>query len=809
MTEHPLRLTAEQVRHTCSIEHFPFKTTQEIEFVQTIIGQPRGVRAIEFGIDIETPGFNIYILGPTGTGRTTAIRHFLESNARQGNVPPDWVYVYNFEVEHQPRAIELPPGMGSTFCDDMNRLLEVLYDEIPQTLEAEEFTQAMETLEEGANARRDEMFQAFSAEAREQGFTVIRTPSGLLLPPIDEDGQPMPPEKIQELDPDVRAELEKKHEALQGRLADSLREVRDLEREHREDQNRLKRVAAAFVIDQHIGDMKERYAGHEEVNLYLTQVREDVLEHLEEFSAGDEDENAQAPPQMPGQPGPGSRHDLSRRYAVNLIVDHSKTEGAPVVVEDLPSYASLVGRIEGEVRLGALHTDFTMIKPGSLHRANGGYLVLRVASLLTQPGAWEGLKRALNNNEIRIEESMIRAGLGILTPQTVDPEPIPLKLKVILLGSPTLYYMLYDLEEDFSELFKVKADFASWMERSHETELEYATFIAARCHEDNLPHFTAAAVGQMIEYGSRLAGHQDKLSTLFGHISDVIHEVAYWAAKEGSDVIEVAHVIRALEERRYRSNLFEEKSLERIQEGTIFIDTSGAVIGQVNGLSVVGLGDYTFGQPNRITARVYVGKEGLVNIEREVKISGPIHDKGVLILQGYLGGQYALERPLTLTASLTFEQSYGGVEGDSAASTELYALLSALSGTPVKQSLAVTGSVNQRGQTQPIGGVSEKIEGFFDVCQARGLTGDQGVLIPATNVPNLMLRPEVVQAIQEGTFHVYAVETVDEGIELLTGLPAGERQPDGTYPAGTIHHAVQQRLQELAEGVKKAGIDEE
>jgi lon-related putative ATP-dependent protease len=809
MTEHPLRLTAEQVRHTCSIEHFPFKTTQEIEFVQTIIGQPRGVRAIEFGIDIETPGFNIYILGPTGTGRTTAIRHFLESNARQGNVPPDWVYVYNFEVEHQPRAIELPPGMGSTFCDDMNRLLEVLYDEIPQTLEAEEFTQAMETLEEGANARRDEMFQAFSAEAREQGFTVIRTPSGLLLPPIDEDGQPMPPEKIQELDKDVRAELEKKHEALQGRLADSLREVRDLEREHREDQNRLKRVAAAFVIDQHIGDLKERYAGHEEVNLYLTQVREDVLEHLEEFSAGDEDENAQAPPQMPGQPGPGSRHDLSRRYAVNLIVDHSKTEGAPVVVEDLPSYASLVGRIEGEVRLGALHTDFTMIKPGSLHRANGGYLVLRVARLLTQPGAWEGLKSALTSGELRIQESMIRSGLGILTPQTVDPEPIPLRLKVILLGSPTLYYALYGLEEDFSDLFKIKADFASTMERTPETEIEYATFIAARCHESDLPHFNKAAVGEIIEYGARMAEHQHKLSTLFGLLTDVIHEATYWTQKDGQDVVDAGHVLRAIEERRYRSNLYEERTLENIEEGTIFIDTTGEVLGQVNGLSVIGLGDYTFGQPSRITARVYAGKDGVINIEREVELSGPIHDKGVLILHGYLGGQYALDRPLTLSASITFEQSYGGVEGDSATFTELAALLSALSDHPIKQMLAATGSVNQRGQIQPIGGVNEKIEGFFQVCQARGLTGDQGVLIPRANVPNLMLHTEVLDAMREGKFHVYTIETVDQGIELLLGIPAGERQPDGTFPEGTLHHAVHQRLQTLAESVKEAEKSEE
>ncbi len=796
-----LELAADQTRRTCSLDHFDFETTEELAFTQAIIGQPRGVRAIEFGIDIDTPGFNIFALGPAGTGRATAIRRFLESRAQEGKVPQDWVYVHNFEVEHQPRAIGLPSGLGIKFRDDMQALIGYLRDDIPAALEANEFMDAVQALVRDFDARRDAIMKAVLAEAQAHGFTIARSPSGLIIAPVDERKQLIPPEQLERLDKETFAALEAKHEELGRKLAEALREVRALDREQRQEERRLSREAAAFVVDQHIGDIRERYADHEEVLLYLNQVREDVLDHLEDFRREEGEEEAKEAPKVPGIPPP----DRFRRYAVNPLIDHSRTKGAPVVVEDLPSYASLVGRIEGEVRMGALRTDFTMIKPGALHRANGGYLVLRVASLFSRPGAWEGLKRALRNNEIRIEESMVSSGLGVLTPQTIEPEPIPLNVKVILLGSPSQYYLLYQAEEEFSELFKTKADFADRMDRSPDTEREYAAFIAARCQEDCLPHFSRAAVGQMVEYGSRLAGDQDKLSTLFGHLYEVIQEAAYWARHDGKNVVEAKHVIQAIEERRYRANLYEEGVYESIRKGRVFIDTVGQVVGQVNGLSIVGLGDYAFGQPTRITARIYAGKEGVVNIEREVKLSGPIHNKGVLTLQGYLGGQYALEQPLTLTASITFEQTYSGVEGDSASSAELYALLSALSGYAIEQSLAVTGSVDQYGRIQPVDGVTEKVEGFFRACRMRELTGSQGVLIPKANIPNLMLSPEVVEAIRAGQFHIYAVETVEQGIELLTGIPAGERQPDGTYPEGTVHRAVQERLRELAERVKSRG----
>lgn len=801
MAQQPKELAPEQLRRVCTLDHFDFEKTSDIQFEQTIIGQPRGIRAIEFGINIDVPGFNIYVLGPTGTGRTTAIRQFLEQCAKDGEVPLDWVYVNNFEVEHQPRAIELPPGEGGKFRDDMTRLIETLRREIPLALEAEEYTNALEKLGDEADAKRNEIFQTLTDEAREKNFAIVRTPSGLMIAPLGEDGQVMPPEEFSQLEEEVRNNLNEQRLELEDRLEEGLRRVRDIDRESREAADKLEREAAAFVVDQHIGDMKEAHADHDEVLLYLGQVREDVLEHLSDFT-GNEEEDEEPGPVV----GPLARQradEVFRRYSVNLIVDHSKTQGSPVILEELPSYANLVGRVEGEVQMGALRVDFTMIKPGALHRANGGYLVLRVQDLLSQPGAWEGLKRALQSGEIRVEEMSARTGVGVLTPQTIDPEPIPLKIKVILLGSSSLYYLLYGLEEDFSDLFKVKADFAATMDRTQEAEDEYAEFVAARCQESGLPCFDKAAVGQIVEYGSRLAGDQNKLSTLFGHLADMIHEAAYWARAEGRDGVNAGDVIRAIEERRYRANLYEERTFESIQRGRVFIDTEGEIVGQVNGLSVMGLGDYMFGQPNRITARVYVGKEGLVNIEREVAMSGPIHDKGVLTLRGYLGGHYALDHPLALTASLTFEQNYSGIEGDSASSAELYALLSALSGHTVKQSLAVTGSVNQRGQVQPIGGVTEKIEGFFQVCKERGLTGDQGVLIPTTNVDNLMLRTEVIDAVREGQFHVYAVESIDQGIELLTGVPAGERQPDGTYPEGTVHDAVQRRLHELAERVRE------
>jgi lon-related putative ATP-dependent protease len=809
MNTDELELSPEQLRRACSVEHFNFKTTADLSPERKIIGQPRGVRAIEFGIDIRSPGFNIYVLGPSGTGRTTAISQFLEDRAITDEVPRDWVYVNNFKLPHQPNAISLSAGQGVRLRDDMASLIEYLRREIPRALETEEFQKEMEKHDLRFQEQRDQRFQAVQDAAHQQNLTIMQGPSGLAILPFI-DGKPVPPEQIESLDAALVKQLEASRTEIAQLLEDAMRELHELEKQTNQAKRDLECAAAANVFDRQLAEMHATYADNYEVLTYLDAVRADVLDNLTLFKDSGSEEQPESPVQAMMQAQYAAEgQERFRKYRVNVMVDHSQTKGAPVVVEELPTYPNLVGRIEGEVRMGALRTDFTMIKPGALHQANGGYLVLNVIDLLKQPFSWDGLKHALNSAEIRIEDLALRMGAGVLTPQqTIEPEPIPLNVKVVLLSPPQLYYLLYGIEEDFSELFKVKADFDSEMPRDNTGEDEYAVFIAARCSEENLLHFTPAAVGKVVEYGSWLVDDQNKLSTLFGTIADVVREAAYWASRADSDVVDAEHVRQAIQERDYRANELQERIQGRIADGTIFIDTEGEVVGQINGLSIVNLGDLAFGQPSRVTARIYMGKDGVIDIEREVEMSGPIHNKGVLTLRGYLGGQYATEHPLSMSASITFEQNYSGVEGDSAASTELYALLSALSALPLRQDIAVTGSVNQKGEVQPIGGATQKIEGFFDVCKARDLTGRQGVIIPRANAKDLMLREDVVEAVKTGQFHIYAVENVDQGIEILTGTPAGQRVEDGSYPEGTVHHAVQARLRALAEGIERFGKSE-
>ncbi|NDJ53586.1 MAG: AAA family ATPase [Chloroflexi bacterium] len=799
----PQSLTADQLTKTCDTSQFDFETTADIAYERGIIGQPRGIAAMEFGLSVDSDGFNIYLIGPSGVDRTRSITEYLNKQAQSGEVPLDWVYVHDFQREHAPRAIELPPGNGAAFRDDMAALVEVLSREIPMALDEKEFQDAVEQLTDDYNQRRNGLFEALNAEARNQSFTIIRTPQGLTMAPLTPAQRVMEPEEYNNLPDEVRDALEKQRLVLEDKLEDVLRQARQMDREFKKAQETLEREATAYVVDQHMADIQESYHDHEEVMLYLGQVREDMLENVDIFKPN-HDEQPQGPQMFPSvSTAPASvLSDPFHRYKVNLFIDNGATQGAPVIVEDNPTYSRLVGRIEAEMRMGALVPDFSMIRPGALHRANGGYLVIRVNDLLQQPGAWEGLKRALHTSEIRVEESALRTGIGVVIPQTIDPEPIPLDVKIVIMGNIRTYYLLYALDPDFADLFKVKADFAPFMDRSPEAELEYARFIASRCTENDLPHFDKSGVGAVIEYGSRLADDQEHLSTLFSELSDLILEAAFWARKVEAEVVNDEHVKKAIDAGRYRDNLYEEINRQQITRERILIDTEGEVVGQANGLSVLQLGNYRFGQPNRITAQAFVGEDGVVNIEREAEMSGPSHSKGVLILSGYLGGKYAQTFPLSLTASLTFEQSYSGVDGDSASSTELYALLSALSGFPIKQCWAVTGSVNQRGQIQPVGGVTEKIEGFFDVCQARGLSGEQGVIIPHSNISSLMLKDAVRDAVREGQFTIQAIKTIDEGIELLMGQPAGQMNPDGSYPEGSVHHAVQARLAAYAEAIR-------
>lgn len=781
-------LLPQQLRATCDTNLFSFATTAELEPSTSIIGQPRGTRAIEFGISIPNKGYNIYVLGPVGTGRGTTIEHFLQERARAQPVPLDWLYVNNFATPHQPRAIAFPAGQGVAFQAQMLNLIANLSNDLPQAFDTDAYREAIDQIREALQMQQAEIMQTVEHKAAAAGFGLMNTPSGLMVTPVQE-GKPLTLPALQEMDVAARRELEKQQEALTDELDDVLYHIHQLETAARQQIQQIDRDVTANAIQHHFEHIRDLYPDDPEVLLYLNEVYQDVLNQIDDFAPPEDDSDQEI--------------DL-RRYEVNVLVDHSRTTGVPVIIEPNPTYYNLFGRIEYEMQSGVVLTHFTNIKSGSLHRANGGYLIMDAADLLQDMAAWEGLKRALKGGDIRVQPVATMDGERVLA-KSLDPEPIPLSIKIILMGNAGIYYMLYEQDEDFSTLFKVRADFDSLMPRNAEQVLAYATFIATQCQKESLHPFDPAAVAQVVEYGSRLAEYQQKLSTRFGAVADLVREASYWAGVNGRTTVTSADVKQALAERAYRANRLEEVVLEQILEGSIFIATSGMVIGQVNGLSVIDTGEYAFGQPGRITARTFMGESGVVHIEREIDMSGPIHQKGVLTLNGYLGGTYAQHQPLSLSASLTFEQNYGGIEGDSASCAELYALLSSLGRLPVRQGVAVTGSVNQRGEVQPIGGVNEKIEGFFKVCQARGLTGDQGVIIPASNVPHLMLADEVVTAVANGQFTIWPVQTIDEGIEILTGLPAGRRDTEGDFPVGTVHYAVQERLFNLAHDLKRFG----
>ncbi|MGB4870663.1 MAG: AAA family ATPase [Candidatus Promineifilaceae bacterium] len=784
-------LTPEKLRHTVDPNLFTFETTAELPPSTHIIGQPRGTHAIEFGIGIQSQGYNIYILGPMGTGRATAIERFLQDRTATQPPPADWIYVHNFSLPHQPRAIELPAGQGSVFQARMAALIARISEDLPTAFETETYKDAIQAARNAFDAQQDALLMALQEKATAQGFGLIKTASGVTIAPV-RHGQQLTPTELQNMSLAEQQELENLLESLSEELEETLYQVYQLETGMRQQIQEIDRTVAEAAVQHHFAELHETYQAHPEVLLYLDEVHQDVLDQIDDFA-----------PQL------DSEEEINlRRYEVNLVVDNSKTDGAPVIVEQNPTYNTLFGRLEYEMESGVVFTHFTNIKAGSLHRANGGYLIMQATDLLKNPEAWEALKRALRGQEIQIVPYATMDDTRVLA-KSLMPEPIPLQVKIILMGSMDVYYLMYQQDEDFSDLFKVRADFDSTMLRNLDNMQEYAHFVATRCHEEKLRHFDRTAVAKVIEFGSRLVSQQAKLSTRFGAVADLIREASYWAGVNGRIVVTGADVQQTLNERIYRSNRVEEIIQEEILEGTLFIATRGAVVGQVNGLSVMDIGDYSFGQPGRITARTFMGEGGVIHIERETEMSGPIHEKGVLTLNGYLGGTYAQQQPLSLTASLTFEQNYVGIEGDSASSTELYALLSSLSEIPIKQGIGMTSSVNQRGEVQPIGGVNEKIEGFFRVCCACGLDGEQGVIVPASNVDSLMVHEDVVTAVAQGKFHVWPVRTIDEGIELLTGIPAGELDADGLYPEGTVHYAVQNRLLELAEDLKTFGNGEE
>ncbi len=785
-------LAPEALRRVCPPESLSFESTHDLEALEEIVAQDRAVQAISFGIGIHSAGFNLFALGPPGTGKATAVRRFLSREAAKLPTPPDWCYVNNFADPHRPRAIRLPAGRAQTFRDDCERLAEDFKTSIPRAFETEAYEEQKSAIVQAAEKEQGKELEGLKERVEARGFGLAKTPSGIVAVPILR-GKPLDPETLKTLDEAARQEFQTRHEAVAGDVAATHRRIRAVEKDSKEKLEALDREVASSVVSHLIEEIKEKYSDTAEIIGHFDAMREDVIDQADLFRRA-----------ASGQPGSTELLAMAQlgrdpfdRYRVNVLVDHADGDGAPVVVEPHPTCSNLLGRIEHRAHMGALFTDFMMVKAGALHRANGGFLVIEALELLKQYFSWDPLKRTLKNKRIKIEEPGEQ--FRMVSTVTLEPEAIPLDVKVVLLGSPWLYYLLYNYDPEFSELFKVKVDFADHVARTPENILAFARVLTTSYREEALRPFDRSGVAKMVEHSSRIVEDQDRLSTAFGEILDVAREASFWAERGGHDRVTGEDVTAAIHARILRSNRIEELLQDLILEGTLLIDTQGAVVGQVNGIAIIPLGDYTFGKPSRITARTFLGRGGIVDIEREAKTGGRIHSKGVLILSGYLGGRYAGEVPLTMSVSIAFEQIYEEVEGDSASSAELYAILSSLSGLPIRQGLAVTGSVNQRGEVQAIGGVNAKIEGFFDVCRARGLTGDQGVLIPASNVRNLMLREEVVEAVRQGTFHVFPVQTIDDGIALLTGMPAGEAGPDGAYPEGTVNFLVHKRLRELAE----------
>lgn len=790
-------LQVEQLRRICDPGVFEFKSTAELSVLDNIIGQERAVRATSFGIDIESPGYHMFALGPTGTGKTSMIEELLDRKSEDQPVPDDWCYINNFGDNDKPHALRLPAGKGCKFKEDMDRLVEDLSNEIPSAFETKDYEKEQEKIEADFQEKRQAQFKELEKEAESREFTLLQTPRGLVIAPVI-DGDVVTQDEFNKLEKETREKFEKRQSELQGKMRDTIRRIQDLQEEAKEEIRKLDQEVVGYAVEHLIEKMTERYADLDAVVDFLQEVRTDLLKNVDAYKQAKEREEAQQQLPIPmGQMGGKPNFD---RFKVNLLVDNCETDGVPVVIESNPTYPNLLGRIEHQARFGALTTNFQMIKSGALHRANGGYLIVNARDILTKPMAWEGIKRALKDHEVRIE-SMYES-LSAISTRSLDPEPIPLDIKVVVIGDPMVYYLLYSLDQDFQELFKVKVDFSVQMAWTDDALQQYARFIGTICKKEELLDFDPSGVAKIVEESARMVGHQKKLATKFGDIVDLIRQASYWAGVNGHKQVQGEDVRQAVEEQIYRSNQLEERLQEMIDEGIILIDTDEETIGQVNGLSVLPLGDYAFGKPSRITARTHVGKAGVVNIDRETELGGRIHNKGVMILTGYLGGKYAQNMPMAFSASLTFEQQYDEVDGDSASSAELYTLLSSLSGYPLRQALAVTGSVNQRGQIQAIGGVNEKIEGFFKVCKMKGLTGEQGVMIPHSNVEHLMLRDEVIEAVEAGQFHIYPVSTIDEGIELLTGVQAGERDDAGNYPQDTVNFAVQSRLKELAEKVK-------
>ena len=788
-------LSYKNLKMVCDKEMFHFETTQELEPINDGIGQERGIKALEFGINVDVKGNNLYLEGPSGVGKTMYAKNYLDTIAIKKKVPNDWCYIYNFQNPNEPIAVSLPAGQGKEFKENMDGFIKEVKKDIKKTFNADDFEKEKALIRKEFEEKREILMTKLNEDSMKHGFQVKSAQNGIYMMPVI-DGKVIQEEEFEKLEEKVKQEYEAKSVIVQQQIMEAISQIKQIERQSDKKVSEWQSNVALLTVNAHINYIKSKYKRNKKINQFLNDVKQDVLKNVSYFLEEDKQPVGQI------QQGPIQRKpDPCLNYRVNLFIDNSNMEGCPVIMDSNYTYQNIFGKLEYENYYGALKTDFTMLKPGLLHKANGGYIIFQAKDLLANGICYEELKRALRVKELSIDNTVEqRTSMAVIS---LKPEPIPLKLKVILIGSANIYHTLLSMDSDFRKLFKMKVEFEDTAPVNEENVNKLARFVHTFCEQEQLPHLDRTAMARIVEYASRLAGENGKISTNFTEIAQIIGEAGTWAKLSKAKVVTEEFINKALFERVERIKKYDAKYIEMIRDNTLLINTDGALVGELNGLTVMSIGDYTFGKPAKITVNTYTGKEGVVNIEREVELSGSTHSKGVYILSGYLGERFAQDIPLCLTASICFEQLYNGVDGDSASSTELYGLLSSLSEIPIKQSIAVTGSVNQKGQIQPIGGVNEKIEGFFQICKMRGLDGSHGVMIPVQNVNNLQLSDEVVEAVKNKKFHIYAISTIDEGIEVLTGVPAGKKDKDGKFPAGTINYLVYEKLKKYAKVCEK------
>ena len=790
-------LNYQKLKYVCDESMLDFETTEELEPIQEGIGQDRGIKALEFGIQVDVKGYNLYIEGPSGVGKTLYTKNYLNKVSTKKKVPNDWCYIYNFDNPNEPIAVSLPAGQGKEFKDSMDGFIEEIKKDIKKTFNADDFEKEKSLIKQEFEQKRSGLLEKLNEDAQKYNFQVKASQNGIYMMPIL-DGRVIEEEEFEKLSDEVKAEYENKSTLVQEQIMNVIGQIKEIERQSDKRISEWQSNIALLTINVHINYLKSKYKRNKKINKFLNDVKQDVLKNVSYFLEEDKI-NAQNPNVPPNMRKP----DPSLNYRVNLFVDNSNRDGAPVIMDSNYSFPNIFGMLEYENYYGALKTDHTMLKPGLLHLANGGYIIFQAKDLLSNSLCYETLKKALRMKELGIEN--INEQRASMLMVSLKPEPIPLDLKVILIGNSNIYQTLLAMDSDFRKLFKIKVEFEDDAPITKDNLNKLARIVHGFCEHQDLPELDKSAMARLIEYASKLAGSHSKISTRFDDLVQIVGEAATWAKISKSKIVTEKHISKALEEQINRVKKYDTKYMEMIQDNSLLIDTSGFEVGTLNGLTVMTIGDYSFGKPTKITVNTYTGKSGIINIEREVEISGPSHSKGVLILTGYLGEMFAQDIPLSLTASICFEQLYNGVDGDSASSTELYGLLSSLSGIPINQAIAVTGSVNQKGQIQPIGGVNEKIEGYFQICKMRGLTGEHGVMIPVQNIDNLQLSDEIIEAVKNKQFHIYSVSTIEEGIEVLTDVPAGKKDASGHFPAGTINYLVYEKLKKYAK-ISEKGI---